>query len=266
MKILGISARKQGGKNSSANYLSGILLKKRGVVSDFSISEEGELVVLTKYEDGTSDWGVLDLCRKDYEFIIAAEQSIFPYTKNYSFADSLKELAVNLFELKPEQVWGTDEQKNSPTHLRWRDMPGVVTDKDIWNHVRDGYQFLQYHNDEMMTGREFLQFFGTEIGRRIHGPIWVNATINKIKQEQSGLSFVTDVRFPDEVAAIQKAGGKVIRLTRCAFPEDKHPSETSLDKDVYDWSNFDAVIDNQDLALSDTCVQVEKFAKSNNLI
>ena len=275
MKILGISAKKQGGKNSSANYLNGIILKNMGVISDFNMLETGDLNVLTKFEDGSEDWGVLDLYRRDSTFIEAAENRIFPFVKNYSFADSLKEAAVNLFGLKPESAWGTDAQKMEPIHLRWENMPGVVT-PDKW----DSYSGsviesdksvekelgLIFHSEGMMTGREFLQFFGTEIGRKMYPPIWVNATINKIMAEQSGLAIVTDVRFPDEVAAIQKAGGYVIRLDRALFPEDKHPSEVSLDTDVYDWNNFDAVIQNRDLSLADACKLVEKFARSHGLI
>lgn len=30
-----------------------------------------------------------------------------------------------------------------------------------------------------MTSREFMQFFGTEIMRKIHEPIWINSCIKK---------------------------------------------------------------------------------------
>jgi len=278
-KIIGISGRKQSGKNSSANHLNGVILQQRGVVSDFNMLETGELNVLTKFENGKEDWGVLDLCRKDYAFLEAAENRIFPFVKNYSFADSLKEAAINLFELKPSSAYGTDAQKMETTHLRWEDMPGVITPSTINansdNLLCDGAEEIHQdianglglilHSEGMMTGREFLQFFGTEIGRKMHCPIWVNATINKIKAEQSGLAIVTDVRFPDEVQAIKDAGGYVIRLDR-EMLQDDHPSEVALDADVYDWGNFDAVISNQDLALTDACALVEKFARSNYLI
>ena len=32
---------------------------------------------------------------------------------------------------------------------------------------------------------------------------------------------------------------------------DVHESEKALDPDVYDWDNFDAVIDNKDMSISD---------------
>lgn len=278
MKILGISGKKQGGKNSSANYLNGVILKKNGIISDFNMLKTGELNVLTKFEDGSEDWGILDLYRRDMDFLDAAENRIFPYVKNYSFADSLKETAITLFGLNPENVYGTDEQKMSLCHLLWENMPGVTTevtpqdpvDSVVAGRLGEYYEKVLsgvvYHVPGFMTNREFLQFFGTEIGRKMYGPIWVNATLNKITSEQSGLAIVTDVRFPDEVAAIKKTGGYVIRLDRSIFPDDKHPSEISLDQDVYDWANFDEVVNNQDLELTDACVLVEKFAKQMNLL
>jgi hypothetical protein len=52
--------------------------------------------------------------------------------------------------------------------------------------------------------------------------------------------IVTDVRFPNEATALQKVGGKIIRINRPAVnPINAHSSETSLD----DWE-FDYTIDN----------------------
>jgi len=263
MKILGIAGKKQSGKNSSANYLTGYTLKECGAISDYRILDSGELNVLTNFQDGTTDWGVLDICRKDEEFLSIAEKTIFPFVKIYSFADSLKELAVNLFELEPEQVWGTDEQKNSLTHLKWSDMPGVYDGFIFDQHGnaidRDKY-YIKEDINSYMTGREFLQFFGTEIGRRIYSPIWINSTINKIVSEKSGLAIIADVRFPDEVYAIQNSGGSVIRLLRSVY-EDNHPSEISLDETVFHPSGFDSIIDNRNLSMKETCEKVEKELK-----
>ena len=43
MKIIGISGKKQSGKNTFANYVNGSILKKYGLVDDFSINKEGQL-------------------------------------------------------------------------------------------------------------------------------------------------------------------------------------------------------------------------------
>jgi hypothetical protein len=124
---------------------------------------------------------------------------------------------------------------------------------------------LIYHEPGPMSGREFMQFFGTEIGRKMYAPIWINSTIKRIVAERSGLALITDVRFPDEIAAIKKAGGYVFRLNRNP-QSDTHSSETALDEDVYDWDNFDVVVDNKNLTLQETCDAVERYSKSFGIV
>ncbi len=53
--------------------------------------------------------------------------------------------------------------------------------------------------------------------------------------------IITDVRFPNEVEAIKKVGGIIIRVNRRGMLDtDKHESETALD----DYDNFDGTIEN----------------------
>ena len=107
-----------------------------------------------------------------------------------------------------------------------------------------------------MTARELLQYFGTDIRRKMNTDEWVNHTLRTIKSEQSSLAIIADVRFPNEVESVKSAGGKVIRLTR-EFKEDGHSSETALDKNNYDWSNFDLIIDNASNSTEDFCRQID---------
>ena len=65
------------------------------------------------------------------------------------------------------------------------------------------------------------------------------------------MPIICDCRFPNEVSGIQDAGGKVIKLTRGEGSGDSHSSETALDKQQYDWSNFDCIIDNKQIALAE---------------
>jgi hypothetical protein len=261
MKILGISGKKRSGKNAVANFLNGCVLKNVGGIRDFKILDNGELNVFTQFKDGEYDWGLLDLYRKDYDFISSAEETIWPYVKNYSFADSLKSLGVNLFDLKPSAVYGTEEERAAPTHLMWENMPGNV--RLEWDGHTD-YDIV-VNKKGPMSGREFLQYFGTEIGRKMYPPIWINATIKNILSEKSGLAIITDIRFPDEIAAVKKAGGYVFRLNR-SVEKDLHISENALDQDVYDWDNFDIVIDNQNITLEETCNLVERYSRSFGII
>ena len=86
MKIIGISGKKQSGKNTMANFINGVVLKKMGAIDDFSISEYGGLVIETIVDDAVEE-GVLDVTRKDATFVNYAEVDLWPYVKIYSFAD-----------------------------------------------------------------------------------------------------------------------------------------------------------------------------------
>ena len=92
--------------------------------------------------------------------------------------------------------------------------------------------------------------------RKMYEPVHIRHTVNRILSEQSELAIVPDVRFPNEVEAIKQAGGAVIRLERSTL-NDGHESETALDKENFDWGNFDFVIDNSNNTTEDFCSQVE---------
>ena len=263
MKILGISGRKQAGKNTAANILHGLVLERYGLVENWTIGDRGELKVLTHDRHRNLGWGELDVCRKDEEFAAYADQNMWPYVKLYSFADSLKWMCTELFEIPYASVWGTDDQKNKlQEHLLWENMPGVTTNPDLLSMgaVDMGCKTfgVEYHAAGPMTAREFMQFLGTEIGRKMFEPIWINATLKKIKREQPELAIIADVRFPDEGRAIDDAGGIVTRLTRVMFPEDTHPSETAMDN-----YPFNYVLDNADEALTNFIVKVRQFYTSH---
>ena len=102
-----------------------------------------------------------------------------------------------------------------------------------------------------MTGREFMQFFGSEICRKIYEEIWVSRLIKDVESEGSLLAVIDDCRYPNEAEAIQNAGGKVVRLTRSNY-KDSHQSENAFDKDY----EFDAVIDNNDMSIQETHVEL----------
>ena len=232
MKIVGIAGKKQSGKNTVANILHGIVLKEQGMISEYTISSDGKLLIKT---DEILEWAEFDITRKDDEFVSYAEKAMYPYVKLYSFADALKTICIDLFNIPFENVYGTNEQKNKKiSHLKWNNMPSRKN-KDT-RRTKIG----------SMTAREFMQYFGTDIMRKIWEPIWCKNAVNRIVAEQSGLAIVADVRFPNEVDIIKDAGGIVIKLNRNLF-KDEHPSETQLDKKNYNQKKFDHVIENQGL-------------------
>lgn len=259
-KILALSGCKQSGKNTAFNYLLGLMMGNLGIVrGKFAISDDGKLWVEDIFGDEKHQ-GIFDIERTNNEMLDFLDECIYPYIKSYSFADNLKrDICMNILGLSFHHCYGTDEDKNEETHLNWQNMPGIITEKGIWDllntrevRARMGQSNLnkvknkiQYHPSGPMTAREVMQYVGTDIFRKIYGNVWAESCIRKIQSESPLLAVITDCRFPNEVEVVQAAGGKVIRLTRgMKSSKDAHPSETILNPDVYDWNNFDAVLDN----------------------
>lgn len=232
MKILGLSGHKQAGKDTAANFILGVHLISYGIVrGNFQITPQGALFVSDiNGEENTN--GILNQnCITD-EIYTWYQTNIWPYVKYYSFADPLKQLCIQILGLTVEQCYGTNQQKDSLTNLKWENMPNVDSDKS-------GF----------MTAREILQHVGTNIFRKMYPDVWVDATLRQIQIEQPQLVIIKDVRFPNEVEGVQKMGGKVIRFTRSLYT-DKHDSETKLDKENFDWNKFDGIIDNSEMDIS----------------
>lgn len=116
------------------------------------------------------------------------------------------------------------------------------------------------------TIRQVLQMVGTDMFRGIWDNCWVNAWKGRVLDSDADVILVPDVRFPNELKAVQGMGGFVIRLTRAPFAnEDQHSSETALDQVEYDslhimddspvghrMLKFNYVLDNSNMTLEDT--------------
>jgi len=79
---------------------------------------------------------------------------------------------------------------------------------------------------------------------RIRGTVWVDTTMNKISRESlyTDVAIIADCRFPNEVLAIKKAGGLVVKLSRDLFHSNSS-SECALDPENFDQNLFDLIIE-----------------------
>lgn len=146
-----------------------------------------------------------------------------------SLADPIKRIARDLYAFSDEQLWGPSHNRNAADERYPR---------------ADG---------SYLAPRECLQRFGVEAGRECYPNTWIDLCIRTAQQlltdrtgstrysEKQGLFaavepsrtrgvVVPDVRFTNEVAAIQAAGGVVIRVVRPGAGLDgsagQHSSET----------------------------------------
>lgn len=232
-QIIGFAGNIGSGKDTSSRLLIGMCAATFKVITDFVMTEDGRVSV---------------------NGIVKDENLLCPnIAKNYKFATALKEFCGKVFDIDIERT-NTDKQyKDSLTKVRWEDFPGFTTDWFLYNSLNKfiarkqktdsnlGNLPLQYHEPGFMTVREVLQYFGTEIVRKMHSDAWVNATMYDIKKENPVFAFISDARFTNEFKAIKDNGGILVKLTRCIEPS-QHKSE----QDIYSWTDWDVVINNDD--------------------
>lgn len=119
----------------------------------------------------------------------------------YSLASPLKEIAMRTLDLTPEQVWGTQQQKET---------------------VDPRYGF---------TPRWFLQRLGTEGCRAVLGDsVWTDACLARITREAPRVAVIEDVRFVNEALAVTLAGYGNEAVTSSSVWRMESPArETSAD-------------------------------------
>ena len=116
-----------------------------------------------------------------------------------------------------------------------------------------------------MTAREVLQYVGTDVFRAMQHNVWSSATIRLIQKEQPDVALIADCRFPNEVEAVKNAGGVVLKLNRNLY-ESTHASETALDDNNYDQSNFDLVIANLEGSIEEKNNIIKNFLTHKGIL
>lgn len=126
-------------------------------------------------------------------------QNEFGYEQD-SFARPLKDAVAAIFGWDRQLLEGA-----TPASRLWREVPDP-----FWSE-KFGYPF---------TPRLALQRMGTEAGRNVfHNDIWV---ISLLQRSQHKNVVVTDVRFKNEVEALRKNQGILIRIRRGPNPDWYH--------------------------------------------
>jgi hypothetical protein len=192
----------------------------------------------------------------------SGKDTIADYLQNFhgfkrdSFAATLKDAVAAVF--------GWDREL----------LEGRTTESRAWRETVDPW-WTDRLNMPNLTPRLVLQKWGTEVARQAwHDDTWIASLENKLNKSHNDI-VITDVRFPNEIAAVKRAGGVVIRVVRGpepawydlavetnagsfnhmknAYPE-VHPSEWA-------WigTKFDAVIDNNAAGLDPLYAQVKRL-------
>ena len=129
-------------------------------------------------------------------FIGSGKDTVADYLVNLhhfrreSFANTLKDAVSAVFGWDRTMLEGRTKQARE-----WREQ------QDNWWTDRLGI---------VITPRWVLQNWGTEVCRNgFHDDIWIASLENKLRHRRDNV-VISDCRFPNEIAAIKKAGGRVV--------------------------------------------------------
>jgi hypothetical protein len=139
-------------------------------------------------------------------FISAGKDTAADYLVNYhefrrdSFASTLKDAVAAVFGWDRTLLEGRTKEARA-----WREQV------DTWWAAR--------LNIPHLTPRWVLQYWGTEVLRgAFHDEIWIASLENKMRKTRDNI-VISDVRFPNEIIAIKRAGGIVVRIRRGPDPD-----------------------------------------------
>ncbi len=187
--------------------------------------------------------GICGLIGSGKDTIADYLQNIHQFRRE-SFAHTLKDAVACVFGWDRELIEGRTRSSRE-----WREQV------DPW--------WSERLNMPTLTPRYVLQVWGTEVARRgFHDDIWIASLENKLRKIRDDV-VISDCRFPNEIAAIRRAGGQVIRVHRGPEPtwygvalaanqqaqpnaSSKILSELGVHASETAWigTEFDAVIDN----------------------
>jgi hypothetical protein len=143
--------------------------------------------------------GVCGLIGSGKDTIADYLQNIHQFRRE-SFASTLKDAVSAVFG------WDRDLLEGRTRHSR------------EWREQVDPWWAERLHMPDL-TPRWVLQYWGTEVVRKgFHDDTWIASLENKLRQSKDDV-VISDCRFSNEIEAIKRAGGMVIRVHRGPDPE-----------------------------------------------
>lgn len=139
-------------------------------------------------------------------FIGSGKDTVADYLQNFhefrreSFASTLKDAVAAVFGWDRTMLEGRTKEARE-----WREQV------DSW--------WAERLDMPTLTPRWILQYWGTEVCRKaFHDDIWIASLENKIRNSKDSV-VISDCRFPNEIEAIRKAGGKIVWVQRGELPD-----------------------------------------------
>jgi len=177
--------------------------------------------------------------------------------------DTAADYLVNFHEFKRESYAGTLKDAVAAVFGWDRELlEGRTKAAREWREQIDPW-WSQRLNMPNLTPRHVLQQWGTEVCRKaFHDDIWIASVENKLRTAKDHI-VISDCRFPNEIASIRRAGGRIIRIVRGPDPAwfsiaesanrgDNQAREwlglNAIHASEFSWAGteFDLIIDNND--------------------
>tara|TARA_R110000824_G_scaffold128568_4_gene289522 strand:- start:34893 stop:35672 length:780 start_codon:yes stop_codon:yes gene_type:complete len=248
-QVIGFAGKKQSGKNTICNYIIAMKLAELQISEKTKLGEDGKIYVSDILGERKADCEWIEFSNKNMNVKKIFKDMLGDYIRIYGLADALKDMCVDILGLTNDQVYGTDDDKNTKTHIRWEDTP-TFTPQSL--NIQRG----------TMTAREVLQYIGTDVFRKLDDKIWIKALLRKIHKDNPEVALICDVRFKNEIKALQQDGGIIIGLKRnMNRGNDSHSSEKEIESCL---EICDRVIDNQGASIKEQCEEAFEIIHSIN--
>lgn len=201
-------------------------------------------------------------------FIGSGKDTVADYLVNFhefrreSFASTLKDAVAAVFGWDRTLLEGRTKEARE-----WREQV------DPW--------WAERLSMPTLTPRWVLQYWGTEVCRKgFHDDIWIASLENKLRNSKDNV-VISDCRFPNEIAAIRRQGGKIFWVQRGPLPDWYSLAEAANRGDIkainelktlgihssetaWVGTNVDLVIDNNGL-ISQLYMNLEQVVKDIEL-
>lgn len=234
---------KQSGKTTSMTAFYGYYLTGLGVFPNVNIDPSGKMSVI--YNKKTNEGIYFDVDDVSPAMLAFKADNIWAHIKHASFADALKESIVALFGVQRSHIYGTDEDKNRATPVKWDNALPFLSE--------ERYDKNKHKSGTFLTIRELCQVFGTDICRELYQNCHLRSAVDKLAADNTNIGFIADGRFDNEFFYFDTDEAKELlgdtRVWRVKYTRNAHPDNPPGEQGLIevDESLYDLVIDNKDL-------------------
>lgn len=229
---------KQSGKTTSATAIYGMHLVNQGILPNANFDTNGKMTVV--YDKETNNGVEFDIDSSEDHMVGFMKKNVWAHIKHASFADALKTSCAQLFGIDEKLMWGTNEDKESKTHIQWESLHKLLP---------------QYASKTgPMSVRELLEVFGTDICREFDLNCHIKSAKNKLDITNPTIGIIPDGRFYNEFEFfenLKKNTAQQVLLIKHKRKPHKSSAKSENGLDGIDDSRFDLVLDNKNLSVNE---------------